>query len=74
MAEEKIKNLLIGLSNKNHNCYVETLDLNSNLNKMLISDFISGLNMDIEMNNENNIGFCFDCKKILIKLLLLIIP
>lgn len=63
MAEEKIKNLLIGLSNKNHNCYVETLDLNSNLNKMLISDFISGLNMDIEMNNENNIGFCFDCKK-----------
>ena len=62
MNEEALKNLFIGISYEN-DIFIETLDLNTHINKVLIKDFISDKEKKHKLKNENNVGFCFDCNK-----------
>ena len=62
MTEEALKNLFIGISYKN-DTFIETLDLNTHINKVLLKDFISEKEKEHKLKNENNVGFCFDCNK-----------
>ena len=55
MAEEKIKNLFIGTSYENENYFIDSIDLNNNINKALLSNFILQKDNLISYNNNINI-------------------
>ena len=63
MSGKLIKNTFIGTSYEKGNYYIQTIDLNNDINKILIKDFLLEKE-DINNNqNEKYIGFCFDCNK-----------
>ena len=67
MAEEKIKNLFIGTSYENENYFIDSIDLNNNINKALLSNFI--LQKDNLISYDNNINIQdYDYKSIIDKI------
>ena len=67
MAEEKIKNLFIGTSYENENYFIDSIDLNNNINKALLSNFILQKDNLISYNNNINIQD-YDYKSIINKI------
>ena len=62
MGERKIKHLFIGTLYENKNNYIERINLNMNIQKELINDFLSKEIIKNYVINDNNIGFCLNCK------------
>lgn len=62
MTERKIKSLLIGTFYDNRNYYVESIDLEKNIKKNLITEFLAEEKNKINLQEDiNNIGFCLTC-------------
>ena len=62
MSERKIKSLLIGTFYDNRNYYVESIDLEKNIKKNLITEFLAEEKNKINLQEDiNNIGFCLTC-------------
>ena len=63
MSGNLIKNTFIGTLYENGNYYIKTANLNNDINKILLKDFLLEKE-DINNNqNEKYIGFCIDCNK-----------
>ena len=63
MSGKIIKNTFIGTSYKKGNYYIRIIDLNNNINKILLKDFLWEKEDINNRQNEKYIGFCFDCNK-----------
>ena len=63
MSGNLIKNTFIGTSYENGNYYIQTVDLNNDINKILLKDFLLEKEDINNSQNEKYIGFCLDCNK-----------
>ena len=64
MSEDAIRNTFIGIKEHYGNYYIESVDLNNNINTKSLSEFLLTKNQNKALiKNTNYFGFCLDCKK-----------
>ena len=63
MSENNIKNIFLGTSYEEEKFYIETTDINANINKILINNFIPDGEVQAKLENNDYVGFCFDCQE-----------